>query len=251
MAGDWIKMRTDLADDPAVISIARETLIDEYSVVGKLHKVWSWADRHCNADGNAPGVTFLWIDRFVDTEDFGQAMYHVGWLDETEVGVCFPNFSHHNTQTAKERALTAKRVAEHKRKSNASTVTEIVTDTVSDALPTEEKRREEKKGNKKTAFAASDVDVPSHLDSPEVRQALDDWLAYKKTRKQGYAAPEFVALIFKKFKTPGDFVDAVEHAIACNYQGVFAPKQSAQQQPVAQGCQVPTDEELATWSPYG
>lgn len=254
MAGDWIKMRTDLADDPAVIAIAVEAGIDEFSVVGKLHKLWSWADRHCNADGNgngnASGVTILWIDRFVGTANFGQAMLDVGWLHELESGVQFPKFDRHNTKTAKERALTAKRQSQFKKKSNAEGNATTVTPSVTNALPTEEKRREEKKV-KKTAFAASDVLIPEHLDVPEVRQSLSDWLDYKKRAKNYcYAAPEFVSRIFKKFKTPSDFVDAVDHAIACGYTGVFAPKTGEQQQPKQQMCQVPTDEDLAAWNPY-
>jgi hypothetical protein len=50
-----------------------------------------------------------------------------------------PNFDRHNSQTAKTRALTAKRVASHKGKSNAGSVTTRV----SSALPREDKIREE------------------------------------------------------------------------------------------------------------
>lgn len=34
MAGDWIKMRVDLRDDPDVIGIAAATGLDEDTVVG-------------------------------------------------------------------------------------------------------------------------------------------------------------------------------------------------------------------------
>ena len=39
MAGDWIKMRIDIADDPAVIGIASALDITEDEVVGKLHRI--------------------------------------------------------------------------------------------------------------------------------------------------------------------------------------------------------------------
>jgi len=60
MAGDWIKMRMDLPDDPAVIGITERTGLDGDTVVGKLFRVWSWANRQ-TIDGNASGVTEAWL----------------------------------------------------------------------------------------------------------------------------------------------------------------------------------------------
>ena len=42
MAGDWIKMRRELAMDPDVVEIAAKSGLDEFGVVGRLHAVWSW-----------------------------------------------------------------------------------------------------------------------------------------------------------------------------------------------------------------
>ena len=128
MAGDWIKMRTDLRDDPAVISIAAELGIDEDTVVGKLHRLWSWADRQ-TVDGNALGVTETWIDRYLGVTGFALSLVNVGWLSLLEDGLEIPNFDRHNGQSAKRRALTARRVARHK--------------VTHKALPREEKRRED------------------------------------------------------------------------------------------------------------
>ncbi len=36
MAGDWLKMRHDLADDPSVIRVAADLSIDEDLVMGRL-----------------------------------------------------------------------------------------------------------------------------------------------------------------------------------------------------------------------
>lgn len=109
MAGDWIKMRTALATDPAVIDIAAALKIDEFSVVGRLHHLWGWADAQ-SLDGNAPGVTENWIDRYVQAPGFAAAMSRVSWLIVNSDGVSFPNFDVHNGETAKARALGAKRV---------------------------------------------------------------------------------------------------------------------------------------------
>lgn len=133
MAGDWIKMRTDLADDPAVIYISSKLGIDEDSVVGKLHRLWSWADRH-TADGNAVGVTHSWIDRFTNQPGFAKALTEAGWLLLNGEVLSFPNFERHNGKSAKIRALTKNRVsAKRSKECNAPSITV--------ALP--EKRREE------------------------------------------------------------------------------------------------------------
>jgi hypothetical protein len=59
VAGDWIKMRHDLTDDPAVIKLAETTTcVDECHVVGVLHKLWCWVDRQ-SRNGHALGVTRL------------------------------------------------------------------------------------------------------------------------------------------------------------------------------------------------
>lgn len=108
MAGDWIKMRTALADDPAVICMADRLGMEEFSVVGRLHHLWSWADSQ-SRDGHAVGVTGKWIDRYVQRDGFADAMIAVGWLDQTETGISFPNFERHNGATAKSRGLAKDR----------------------------------------------------------------------------------------------------------------------------------------------
>jgi len=108
MAGDWIKMRADLAEDPAVIAIGAKLGMDEFSVVGRLQCLWSWADGQ-SRDGHASGVTQQWVDRKVQRDGFAQAMCDVGWLLVDNSGLTFPNFDHHNGDTAKTRALGTKR----------------------------------------------------------------------------------------------------------------------------------------------
>lgn len=133
MAGDWIKMRSDLATDPAVIAIAAKTGLDEFGVVGRLHSLWAWADSQ-TLDGNAVGVTESFLDRYLGVTGMARAMVSVGWLEVNSCGLRIPHFDRHNGQTAKARALTAKRVAKFKdQKGNGYSVTE--------ALPREEKRR--------------------------------------------------------------------------------------------------------------
>ncbi len=144
MAGDWIKMRTDLEDDPAVISIAAAVSIDPLDIVGRLHKFWSWADKH-TTDGNAAGVTGAWVDGYVRVNGFAAAMVKMGWLDLNTEGLSIPKFDSHNSESAKQRALTAKRATNHRNKSNANSNASSVTEPLLSALPREEKNREEKR----------------------------------------------------------------------------------------------------------
>lgn len=108
MSGDWIKMRVDLPDDPAVIAIAARLCITQDEVVGKLHRLWSWADRHTD-DGSVDGVSFKWVDEYIKRKGFAAAMAATGWLEESVSGIFFPAFQRHNGKSAKVRAEDARR----------------------------------------------------------------------------------------------------------------------------------------------
>ena len=136
MAGDWLKVETATPDKPEIWAIAQQLNIDPDAVVGKLFRVWAWFDQQTE-DGNAPTVTKMLLDRKVGVTGFCDAVIESGWMVEDD-SLTLTNFDRHNGQTAKNRALTAKRVAKHKKTNGTS-----VTPSVNDALPREEKRREE------------------------------------------------------------------------------------------------------------
>lgn len=141
MAGEWIKMEACTPDKAEVLAItARMGWDDPDLTVGKLFRIWRWFDQH-TTDGNADGVTFSLLDRIVGVSGFCSAMQSVGWLVAQDAGVTLPNFDRHNGNTSKNRALTAKRVANHKANAKANATGNA--DTVTDALPREEKRRED------------------------------------------------------------------------------------------------------------
>jgi hypothetical protein len=143
MAGDWIKMQIGLDSSPEVIRLSDLLDISEEQVVGCLFRLWCWADQHTE-NGNAVGVTEKWVDRYISVTGFAEAMTNVGWLVASEEGLTIPNFDRHNGKSAKHRAKTNRRVADHRKRNGDS-----VTDRAQKALP--EKRREEKikKNNKK------------------------------------------------------------------------------------------------------
>ena len=137
----WLKFDTDTPEKPEVLAITGAMGWDDPDLtVGKLLRVWRWFDKH-TVDGNARGVTSALLDRAVGVTGLAQAMADVGWLIVENDGIRLPNFERHNGQTAKDRALTAKRVAKAKGNGKGNALT--VTSSVSDALPREEKRREE------------------------------------------------------------------------------------------------------------
>jgi hypothetical protein len=153
MAGDWIKMRGNLWDDPRVSRLVDLTDTNEAQVIGGLYWLWASADQHTE-DGVMPGLSLRQIDRKTGIPGFGDALVSIGWLVDHQEGVRIVNFEEHNGSSAKTRASTAKRVASFKAKvtqedeiGNARVTVEALPkhhQTVTSALPREEKRREEK-----------------------------------------------------------------------------------------------------------
>lgn len=162
MAGDWIKLEATTPDKPEVYRLAELLDLDPDTVIGKLVRVWVWADQHLQsasetgnasvtllyAECNAPPVASALIDRIAMLPGFANAMCKVGWFTQTKDGMQFCNFARHNGKTAKTRAITNKRVALHRSKVCANGNADGVTDCVTKALP--EKRREEKRVKTKT-----------------------------------------------------------------------------------------------------
>jgi hypothetical protein len=146
MAGDWIKMRSNLWHDPRIAGICDMTEASEATVIGALFWLWSAADQHTE-DGVMPGLSLRQINRKTGVAGFGEALCAIGWIADHPEGVRIIKFEEHNGTSAKKRAETAKRVALH-RASNAGSVTENAQKGTS-ALARERERervREDKKG---------------------------------------------------------------------------------------------------------
>lgn len=113
MAGDWIKMRGNLWDDPRVSKLCDLCDCAEAQIVGGLYWLWATADQHTE-DGVMPCLTLRQIDRKTGIQGFGEALCAIGWLADHPEGVRIVNFEEHNGASAKKRAVTAKRVANHR-----------------------------------------------------------------------------------------------------------------------------------------
>ena len=136
MAGDWIKMRVNLDTDPAVVRISSGLKQDRFATVGRLHKIWAWANEHLT-DGQDVPIDSDFLDQLVSCPGFSEQMRSVGWLTGRDGSLCFPSFERHNGASAKARALDADR-KKNVRKSSEKCPDQNRTET---GL---EKRREEK-----------------------------------------------------------------------------------------------------------
>jgi len=113
MAGDWIKMRSNLWDDPRIARLCDATNKKEAEVVGGLYWLWAMADAQ-TTDGALVGLSVSTIDRKTGIKGLGVAVVDVGWLEEIAGGLAIVRFEEHNGKCAKRRALNARHTANHK-----------------------------------------------------------------------------------------------------------------------------------------
>ena len=191
-------MRTDLREDPAVIGIAEATGLDEDTVVGKLHRIWSFFDRQ-SRDGHARNVTLAYIDRRIGVTGFAQAMESEGWLEVDQTGALMPEFGRHNGKSAKTRALA-------KNRKQASRTERDMCHAPSVTETGQEKRREEKKdppkppkGGAVLASIAETIyqEYPRKVGKPKALRAIAN--ALKRKSPSGQRVELFLLERTKKF----------------------------------------------------
>jgi hypothetical protein len=134
MAGDWIKMRSDLFTHPKVVRISSALKADTLRTVGGLMSVWCLFDAH-SVNGIMEGYSSETLDDHLRWCGFSCAMISVEWLVEDSGVLMLPRFDTHNGQSAKRRAQDADR-KKVVRKTSASEADKMRT--------REEKRREDK-----------------------------------------------------------------------------------------------------------
>lgn len=146
MAGDWIKMRGNLWDDPRVGRLCDLTDCGEAQIIGGLYWLWATADQHTE-DGVMPGLSLRQIDRKTAINGLGEALCTIGWLADHPEGVRIVSFEEHNGASAKKRAATAKRVANHRNGNDDVTQAALQKSdaSVTGALAREEKEKEKSK----------------------------------------------------------------------------------------------------------
>lgn len=143
MAGDWLKIREDLHEDPAVLWMASQLNTRPEHVVGYCVRFWGWVSRNCHA-GSVTNVTLASLESVTNLPGFCDMMRKVGWLNYDEPGgvptITIPNFDRYLSQGAKQRALAAERQKRSREKRHAS-VTDSSRSQRDKSVTREEKRR--------------------------------------------------------------------------------------------------------------
>jgi len=106
---NWIKMRSNLWNDPRIAKICDITNKPEREVIGSLYWIWSMADDQ-STDGRLEGLSLGAIDRKTGLKGLGAALVKIGWILESEDGVEIARFDEHNGASAKRRSTEAKRM---------------------------------------------------------------------------------------------------------------------------------------------
>ena len=216
MAGDWIKVQHVTPDKPEVWQIADRLGIDPDAVVGKLIRVWIWADQQTTGGTcNAPSVTKALLDRVAGVTQFCAAMIDAGWLEETETGIEFRNFDRHNGTSAKKRAQGSNRAAASRNR-NANVTQE--------ALQKRDQRREEKRRD--SISAAAEVHIPDKMNNDQCKAALERWCDYLDEKGWWESSPRQNDIQLEAFwqraaRMGADgFCEAVELAIASGWKNL-------------------------------
>jgi len=222
MALDWIKIEHTLPDKPEVIGVADAVNLDPDEVVGKLIRLWIWADQQ-SRDGHAKNVTLSWIDRHIRVTGFADALVAVGWLEANGSGVTIPNYDRHLSQNAKSRGDALIR----KRNQRAKNVTQT-SRAKRDKVVTREKSIENReKSNKETPLPP----LPSELDTDEFRSAWAKWISHRKEIRKPLT-PTCTEQQLKRLAGWGvtRAVAALEHTISNGWQGIREPDRQHERQ---------------------
>lgn len=200
MTGSWIKFRTDLATDPAVIRIGAILGLDTFAVMGRLATVWVWADTHADRHGTVTLVTRDCLDSLTQCAGFGAAMESVGWLESRSgegAGIIFPRFDRHMGEGAKARAQAAKR-KRRQRSREYSNCHDMVTLESQNSVTREEESREEKKEDKDTPQPPADAGASSKAKKKSAKTDPPGfaafWSAYPRKTAKGDALKAFAKL---------------------------------------------------------
>jgi len=73
-------MRTDLETAVPVVRLAAILQRDRLDIIGRLWRLWSWADTTLQAANPVAKVPLSWIDELCRCPGFGKAMVDCGWL---------------------------------------------------------------------------------------------------------------------------------------------------------------------------
>jgi len=211
------------------------------AVVGALVSVWGVA-RHqgtrVDDDLHLNNCELFVIDEIADMPGFGSAMEAAGWCLVSTQGLVFPKFfKEHNTdpKDAKREKDRLRQQRHRDSKQGRDKPVTVTRDCHADVTH-RERERERVESNtpnplsggrkqRKPPFTIDDVKFPDGMDSPDVRNAVADWLQHKRSLGKGYKTTSSVHRLIEQWlmNGPAAFVEAIHHSIGQNYQGVYSP----------------------------
>jgi hypothetical protein len=169
----WIKLDHLTPDKPEVIGMAEILGIDQDAVLGKLCRIWIWADQQ-TIGGSPLRVSEVFLDRVSNSVGFSKAMISVGWLKPFRGLFGFPNFEYHNGETAKKRAESAKRMERSRAKKAQQ-----------EAQPKPQPEEEEEEEDIPTEYPRDETGkIPSETRRDETSFCAVDWERVKSDAKR-------------------------------------------------------------------
>jgi DNA replication protein DnaT len=141
----WIKIQHGLHNKPEVFSISRRLGISANETVGLLVKFWCWCDEN-SVDGCVDHLQSTDVDNVVGCPEFGDALLAVKWIvfSPQKAGFLVTNFTRHNGESAKKRALKNNAQAKWRKGSGGDVDAPQSTTRSTKRSTREEKRREDK-----------------------------------------------------------------------------------------------------------
>lgn len=233
MPGDWIKMREDLHEDPAVLQIAQELEVRPETVVGMCHRFWGWVSRQCH-DGSVTGVTLVSLGSVIGLSGFPELLVRVGWLeyddsDPQSPVIHIPKFERHLSEGAKARALASERQRNARRhakneQTSRSERDEIVTP-LSLNIPSSS-------GAARRRKAAEKIEIPPELNCADFAEVWKAWEQHRLEIRKPLTQTSMERQL-KKLAQVGveRAVAMIEHTIAMGWVGLREPEQSKQADP--------------------
>lgn len=262
MAGDWIKIRHNLDEDPRVLRIAQLLSIDDLDLlVGKLWRFWRYGDTQ-TVDGFIPFASAETVDRITRLSGLGNALVAVGWIDVSDKGVQIVRFDDHISESAKRRASNTSRQRKLRgRAPVAQPARQERDEPPTKALPREEKRREEETppfppsgGGKKNSPEVVDPSgqpirrevfpIPAGIDTPAFRTAWDRWKRHSASKGNRFSLESYEAQM-RLLEGLGEAraIAALNSSIERNYTAIVEPRDAASPRN-GTGSRRPSDEEF-------
>lgn len=117
-ARNFIRLRGELAEGRKVFRVADAVECSRNEALGIMVRWLLWVDAHCDTPDT--GLDWIQVDELLGQDGVFRALEAIGWVELREGTVRVLEFEKHLSPTAKERQLTAARVAACKARKRAA-----------------------------------------------------------------------------------------------------------------------------------